>query len=153
MSKELITGKREAALALMLEGDSMTVAAGKAGISTPARDLMPVIMSPQVRQHFFKHVRGRLEAEAAPAAYKLLYRTMTDESKDLRLRVDIAKFMLPIAGYQPPKAAEARPDDVAEKEPSQMTTEELKRMIEDGEAVLASRAKPANGAQGIDSLM
>lgn len=151
MEKALPSVRHEAFFEGVLAGKSLTKAAKDAGFTNPDRDAAPIIVAPQVRQYVRKRLRGRLEVEGAPAAYILLYNTMQDARQDIKLRVDIAKFLYSCAGYTPPKAQDAPPDQ--EKLPSEMTTEELRQFIEQGENELANRAKPISASQGFDSLM
>lgn len=135
----------------MTEGKSLAEAGKLAGFSTPHRDLAPHVAEPAVRAWVRKHMRGRLEVEAAPAAYSYLLTVLRDEKADRRLRIDVAKFLYAAAGYTPPKAQEAAPD--GEKQPSEMTSDELRQFIQEGEAELANRATPIDTRQPLDDLM
>jgi len=152
MKNKLISKRHEVFIEGLLAGEGLTKAGKKAGFTTPSRDAAPIIVAPAVRAHIRKRMRGRLEAEGAPAAYVLLFNTMTDESEDKRLRVDIAKFLYQTAGYTPPKALE--PERDGDKAASEMSSEELRKFIEDGERELAERATPViEAAQPLDELM
>ena len=152
MENSLPSVRHEIALEGLLAGKSLQEVGKIAGFTHAARDLVPLIVAPQVRQYVRKRMKGRLEVEGAPAAYNLLYNAMMDVKNDIKLRVEIAKYLYAAAGYTPPKAQDAAPDH--EKQPSEMTTDELRRFIEEGEQELAQRAVPLNDTQqGLDSLM
>lgn len=151
---QLVENQRDKAfIDLIVEGKSVAEAGKALKIADPDVKVNHLIARPEVRQYVFKHLRGRVEVEAAPAAYKLLYRTMVNEKIDLRIRIDIAKHLFNAAGYIAPKAQEAKADDLKDKEPSQMSSEELRRSIVEWEGVLAARAKPTQQAKSLDDLL
>lgn len=152
MENTLPSTRHEIALEGLLAGKSLQEVGKIAGFSTPSRDLVPLIVAPQTRQYVRKRMKGRLEVEGAPAAYVLLYSVMMDVKHDIKLRVEIAKYLYAAAGYTPPKAQDAASDH--EKLPSEMTPDELRRFIDEAEAELAQRAIPLNDTQqAIDSLL
>lgn len=151
--KEGLSPRHQMFIEHLMEGDGIKVAAKKAGFSTPSRDAVPMIVSPLVQRIARKNMRGKLELEAAPAAYKVLFDMMMDTTTDKRLRADIARYLHTSAGYVPPKAAEAPDDPNREKAPHEMTTEELHKFIEDGESELKGRMVDVTPSQAIESML
>lgn len=139
MHLQTISDRHQVFVEELMNGAGIKEAGRKAGFSTPSRDAVPIIIEPIVQRVARKHMRGKLELEAAPMAYKILMELMQDPQADKRLRADIAKYLHSTAGYTPPKAAESPDGDLREKAPHEMTSEELHRFIEDGEAVLKER--------------
>lgn len=153
MEISTISDRHQVFIEALMEGDGITKAGKKAGFTHPSRDAVPVIVAPIVQRIARKNMRGKLELEAAPMAYKVLMELMQDAGADKRLRADIAKYLHSTAGYTPPKAAEA-PDDLnREKAPHEMTSEELHKYIEDGERVLASRLVDVTPPQAIEDML
>lgn len=145
LQNQLISQQHTVFFEAMADGESIVNAGKKAGFTNPYRDAWPMAVEPVVQRMVRKRMRGKLELEAAPQAYRVLMNLMHDPATDKRLRADIAKYLHTAAGYVPPKAAESPDDSNRDKAPHEMTTDELHRFIEDGEAVLADRALPANG--------
>ncbi len=82
----------------------------------------------------------RLRA-AAPVALKLIEDLVGDKTIAPRVRLDAAKTLLDRAGYTPPNQAA----DKAPLSPAEMTAEQLREFIADGERALADRAQVING--------
>lgn len=139
MELQVISDRHHVFVEHLLNGSGIAEAGRIAGFKKPARDAVPVIVEPIIQRLARKQMRGKLELEAAPAAYKVLFDLMMDKTTDKRLRSDIAKYLHSAAGYTPPKAADAPDDANREKAPHEMTTEELHRFIEDGEAEMKAR--------------
>lgn len=152
--------KDQAFIELSLTGMTADKAAKKAGFSNPSRDTQRVVSNAKTRKYVRSMMIGRLDVEGAPLAYALMIRVMNDPMAEIKLRIDIAKYLFAAAGYTPPKAAEPpKADD--ERAFSEMTSEELRQFIEKTEAELANRAFPAHVTllaapaipQSIDDLM
>ena len=79
-----------------------------------------------------RFLRSVLDGSAFPEG-----RGATDNA--LKLRVEAAKALLDRAGYVAPKAAEPLPDGL--RDPSEMTSEELRAFLARAEAELADRAQ------------
>lgn len=136
-----LSDKHQAFAYHLANGDSIEKAGKKAGFSTPTRDAMPAVMRADMQRFARARVQGKLILSGAPQAYEFLVRTMNDTRVDLKLRVHIALQLFAAAGHTPPKAA-----DAGEKDPGdvrQMTREQLRDFIAQGERELAERAKPA----------
>lgn len=138
----VISPRHQVFVQALLDGEGIMKAGKTAGFSTPTRDALPIIVEPVIQRLARKNMRGKLELEAAPMAYRVLMEIMNDPTTDRRLRADVAKYLHTAAGYVPPKAADSPDDANREKAPHEMTTEELHRFIEDGEKELADRAEP-----------
>lgn len=144
MSLQTVTSQERmnTALALMAEGEELHKAGEKAGFSNPRAQLYPAIRNSIVQRGIKGFLKARLQVEASPIAYKFLLSVLTDTSADKKLRVEVAKFLMSVAGYNPPKAQEAPADDTSEKPPEEMTNEELRQAIEKIEQELGNRATP-----------
>lgn len=140
LENQLVNQQHTQFFELMLEGSSIAEAGKKAGFTNPYRDVWPLVVEPTVQRMARKRMRGKLELEAAPQAYRILMNLMNDPTTDKRLRADIAKYLHTSAGYVPPKAGTSIDDASREKAPHEMSTEELHKFIEDGEAELGNRA-------------
>lgn len=149
---DLVTSKRhEVFLENVLSGKTLKEAGMKAGFSTPERDAYPILAEMTTRNWFKKRVRGRAETEGLAVCYEYLISVVRDTTADRRIRVDAAKFVY--SHHMPaPKALEASPD--SEKNPSEMSNEELRQFIEQSEAELANRATPIGStpAKTLDML-
>ncbi len=72
---------------------------------------------------------------------------------DILLNFRDNKFLYQVAGYTAPKAQEAPAPARNDKDLNDMTTEELRAFIQDGERELANRAKDVTAPQGIDDML
>lgn len=157
MNKTLTSVKHQAFLDAVLDGHGFTKAGELAGIKNITRDVIPVVLTPVVRAYARGRLRGKVDIEAAPAAYKILFDMMNDPTTTKGLRADIGKFF--IAHSLPaPKAKEE--DDGADKPANEMTNNELLANIDRIEAEMAKRATPAEVVvidqwelQSVDDLM
>lgn len=141
MNELTISNRHEVFLEGVLSGMELDKAGKKAGFVHPARDAYPLLAEPQTRAYFKKKIRGKAETEGLAVAYAYLIQVIRDTTVPTRTRVDAAKF---VYGTHMPavKATEANPE--GEKSPSEMSNEELRQFIEQGEAELAERATPVN---------
>jgi len=142
-----ITDRGKVFVDAVLSGLPLHVAGKKAGYVHPERDVYPVLSDLRTRSYFRKQIRGKAETEGLAVAYNYLIEVIRDTTKDTRVRLDAAKFVY--AHHMPAhKALEAVAD--VDKSPTEMTNEELRRSIEEGERELSERAKPV--PQGLDML-
>lgn len=100
-----------------------------------------------------QNMETKLQFEAAPMAYRIMLKMLEDETTPKNVRVDIAKYLHSVAGYTPPKAQDALPQTKTDKELQDMTTEELRSFIQDGEKVLANRSIDVTPSQGIEDML
>lgn len=82
-------------------------------------------------------LREILDGSAFPEGRK-------DSEGALKLRADVGKTLMDRAGYVAPKAGDGASPGA--KDPSEMTSDELRAFIDKAEATLADRAKPIDNA-------
>lgn len=134
------------------EGLGIVQAGKAAGYSNPYRDAMPYVDAPAVRKMVRQKIRGRIDLEASPAAYRVMLSILLEKTSPSQQRIEIAKFL--IAHSLPaPKAKESPDDDENQKSARDMTNDELRAILSQSEDELASRAIPVNVAQSVDSVI
>lgn len=140
---------------LILDGGGLHESAVKAGYhpSQVHRDATPVLYDRMMKMVARQRMEAKLQFEAAPIAYKVILEMAQDEKAPKSVRLDAAKYLHSVAGYTPPKAQEAVAPTKHDKDLNDMTTEELRQYIQDGETALANRATDITPAQGIDDFM
>lgn len=117
-------------------GESLGTAALRAGIGQAA--VQAAIRLPHVAAAIEAELQRVLQSEIAPAAFAFLRRVVASDKFGERVRVDAAKILLDRAGFTPIK----RGEDKDIKDPDQMTTDELHRMVSQLERELSERATP-----------
>ena len=120
----------------LADGDGIPVATGKAGFTDVVREVLPRILTPKARQYVRNSVRGRIDVEASPEAYRALVRILRDAKAPMGMRIDVAKFFISHS-IAAPKALEE--DNGHEKNPSEMTNDELRASLAKSDAELARR--------------
>lgn len=116
------------------------------------RDHLPVALSPAVRTYVRKSLRGRIDVEASPEAYRLLRKLMLAELTPIAIRVEIGKYFISHS-IAAPKAKDESDDN--DKEPSDMSTAELREYLAKLNAESAKRGEliDATPAQAIDDVI
>jgi len=102
-------------------------------------DAYSALKSPSVRQAISLAVQEILQLEGAPVALNLLLQTIRNEGAPIKIRVDCAKAILDRAGHT---ARQRAPDSGPGKDLNEMSTEELKSLVDRLEGELAERAQP-----------
>lgn len=151
-----LSDKAEIFIREIMRGHAIKAAAKKAGFTHPERDAYPLLLDRRIQSLVKRRTRARLLVEGAPQAYEFLLKSMHDESVDMRLRIVCAKELF--AGGVPPLKAIEDETDPGDKDARQMTREELRAFIAEGEAELARRAKVVEpealpAPQGIEDLL
>jgi hypothetical protein len=147
------TDKFSAFVHNMGEGYGATEAAERAGVANPrANGMMRRALEPATRKIIRNSLRGRIDIEAAPMAYRFLLSVLQDATAPKGLRVEVGKFFI---GHSiaAPKALEE--DNGHEKNPSEMTNEELRANLAKSDAELARRNMviDVTPAQAIDDII
>jgi len=111
-------------------------AARSAGYTSPAASIMK---SAAVRQAISLTVLEIFKMEGAPIALKVLLDIVRNDKENSKVRADCAKALLDRAGYTArPTEANATP----QKDLNEMSTDELKNLVDRLEGELAERAQP-----------
>lgn len=89
-------------------------------------------------------------------ARRVLVALLSDDKVPPRARIDAARIVLDRAGFVPPRAA---PAEAREREPHEMSADELRALIDRLSSQLADKATPVDGqrmpdtaAQAVDFL-
>lgn len=118
-----------------------SVAAEKAGFSTPRHDIARMFHNPEFAIDVGKAIRHRVATTLAPQAMKVAETLMNDCNVSARVRWDIAKTMLQAgAGVIAPKAQEL---EEAPKEIGQMTGNEIMELRNAAQAEMLRRSEGA----------
>jgi phage terminase small subunit len=151
MDNLALTNKQQDFVNGVMAGKELDVAAREAGFTHAYRDAYPILGELKTRAYFRKKIRGKHETEGIAVAYNFLISVIRDEKADKRLRLDAAKFVYGNA-LPAPKAGD--PVDDTKKDISEMTPEELRTFIEQGEAELAGKAILINPRpQAVEDLL
>lgn len=153
MNNLALSNRHQVFVEMLVEGNAILESGEKAGFALPGRDAAPLTMERNVQAYIKRRIRGKLLCNGAPTSYQYLINLLNGERATIGQKIEIAKFLLTISGYVAPKAEE-QPSEM-DKQPTEMTDEELRQSIEQGEAELAARATPIlqTAAQSLDSLM
>src|SRR5215831_18299686 len=140
-----LTAMQEAFVERLIECGDAGTAAQLAGFSKPTTDAWRLLRIPHVLAAVNAAVRTAL-AEDAPLARNLLRQYVKDTEMNPKIRLDAAKTLLDRSGHIAPKAR----DESAEREKSlhEMSTDELRAMVDRLETEVANRATPVLGASG-----
>jgi phage terminase small subunit len=110
------------------KGYHHTVAATNAGYPA-GNDSYYLLRRPHIQAALASELRRILLTKAAPAATRLLYDFMVDDTKADKIRLECAKTILDRAGFIAPKASENNSLD--RKSLIDMTAEELRQASQD----------------------
>lgn len=97
-----------------------------------------VVSSPEFQAALQNRTRARLQVDAVDAL-DYLASVVRDPSQATTNRVNAARMVAERAGYVPPKAAEQARNAT---NPAEMTSEQLRRQVEEIERELSQRAEP-----------
>lgn len=122
----------------ILNGTDWLKAAKLAGYSTPTRDAQHIFTDQRALAYAYRKTRGRIQLEGAPVAYKLMFDIMTDATKDLRIRIDVAKILFAAGGFTPPKAADA-PEPPEDTNKQDMSLDDMRKLANSIEREIAKR--------------
>lgn len=125
----------------ILNGTDWLKAAKLAGYSTPSRDAQHIFTDQRALAYAFRKTRGRIQLEGAPVAYKLMFDTMNDPTKDLRIRIDVAKILFAAGGFTPPKAPDS-PEPPEDTNKQDMSLEDMRKLANSIEREIAKRKEP-----------
>ena len=109
----------------IINGKHWLEAAKLAGYSNPSRDAEKLFTDTRALAYAYRKTRGKIQLEGSPAAYNLMMRVMTNESSDMRIRIDIAKILFAAGGFTPPKASDA-PEPQQNDNKEDMTPQAMK---------------------------
>lgn len=138
-----LTEKQRTYVDLVATGVERHRAAALAGYAAGSNALVSFETNSKIQSAIAALTAARLQS-AAPAALALIEKFVRDDAMAPKIRLDAAKDLLNRAGYLPPRQADATANGKSQNE---MTSEELRAMIQQHEQVLAERAKPVgNGA-------
>ena len=116
-------------------------AARLAGYDSPPHS---ALQSKAVRHAISLTISEILQTEGAPVALDLLIKTVRNDKENSRVRVDAAKTILDRAGHVArPKEA----DSGAQKDLHEMSTDELRALVDKLEGELADRAEPVSATE------
>lgn len=152
MKKEVVSTKLQNFINALAEGHGVMKAGEMAGYTTPYRDALPYALAPAVREMCRKHIRGKLDIEASPVAYRFLMWVLQDEKALTSQRVEVAKFLLSHSVAAPKAKDESEDND---KEPSDMSTAELREYLAklNAESVKRGELIDATPMQVIDDII
>jgi hypothetical protein len=145
-----LTDRQAIFVQAILAGSTPRAAAIEAGYPDRPVAYRQVMESPAVRAAIEAGIRAELVTEHAPAAFRFLARVLRDENFGERARVDAAKILVDRAGFLPRQTVAVAAED---KDPDQMTTEELHALVERLGHELAGRARditPRSEPMGAD---
>ena len=125
----------------ILNGTDWLKAAKLAGYSAPHRDAKHIFTDQRALAYAFRKTRGRIQLEGAPVAYKLMFDTMNDPTKDLRIRIDVAKILFAAGGFTPPKAPDS-PEPIEYTNKEDMSLEDMRKLANSIEREIARRKEP-----------
>jgi hypothetical protein len=125
----------------ILNGTDWLKAAKLAGYSAPHRDAQHIFTDQRALAYAYRKTRGRIQLEGAPVAYKLMFDIMTDTTKDLRFRIDVAKILFAAGGFTPPKAGDA-PEPPEDTNKQDMSIEDMKKLGDSIAREIAKRKQP-----------
>jgi hypothetical protein len=125
----------------ILNGTDWLKAAKLAGYSTPSRDAQHIFTDQRALAYAYRKTRGRIQLEGAPVAYKLMFDTMNDPTKDLRIRIDVAKILFAAGGFTPPKAPDS-PEPPEDTNKQDMSLEDMRKLANSIEREIARRKEP-----------
>jgi hypothetical protein len=137
----------------MGEGYGITESAKRAGVPDPySNGMVAKALEPATRKLIRSSVRGRVDIEASPIAYRFLLSVLQDNTVAKGLRVEVGKFFMSHS-IAAPKAIEE--DSGHEKNPSEMSNEELRRLVaaSDEEMVKRRLLIDATPTQTIDDVI
>jgi len=135
---ELSEGHRRYAAAIV-DGASRSIAEKESGYAPGTGSSLE--RNPKVLAAIHSEVARRLRAEGAPVGLAVLLSVAKNEAAPAGVRVDAAKTLLSRAGHIEPRAEAAKPDT---KDLSDMSQEELRKVIDQCESHLADQATPVN---------
>lgn len=140
MKSQEITIAQDIFVQSLLDGDGAPQAAKKAGYNPTgaSRILNGVCVNSKLRAHARVLLRGKIDLEGSPEAYRVLMYLMRAPDTPIGMKIDIAKFLVNHA-VPAPKAPEEGQDN--EKEPSEMSDRELYDLIKRTDAELMQRGQ------------
>lgn len=99
-------------------------------------DVAKVILSPSARRYAKRMIKGRIDIEASPQAYRKLLKIMHSEQTPLAIQVDIAKFF--VSHSVVPKKQD-KSDDNQLKDLNEMSNSELMAFIKQSDVIAEKR--------------
>lgn len=132
-----LNDRQDAFVRAVLDGLAPKEAARVAGYSVGNATVSSLLSAPQVQYALEIGLRKQLHGELVPLAFNVLRKLVT-EGESERVRLDAAKIILDRGGFVPVKQSVT---EEGEREPEQMTTEQLHARIEQLEREIGERAK------------
>lgn len=123
-------------------GVDVLVAARDAGFSLPESDAYELLRSAPVARALNDEIRALLLFQSTPVALRTLDSIVSGDHFPAGARVMAARLILDRAGFVAPVAARARDD--LDRDPTELTTDELRDMVRELSAELGDRATPVN---------
>ena len=130
--------RQRAFVAAILDGKDPRSAARDVGYSESSGYRLTT--TPKIQAALRAELVRRMATEGLPLAYSVLVQILRDENAPARVRVDAAKTVLDRGGMPAQRAIAAK--ETGEKSLSEMTTDELRNMVDKLESALSERAKP-----------
>lgn len=127
-------------VAAILNGRDPKAAARESGYSESSGYRLTT--TPKIQAALRSELMRRMATEGLPLAYSVLVSILRDESAPARVRVDAAKTVLDRGGMPAQRASAIK--ETSEKSLSEMTTDELRAMVDKLEGALSDRAKPVD---------
>lgn len=137
-------------------GEEKRKAAIAAGYTYPERDAYPILLEPQAVKYMKERLQRIIQMEAAPEALRIALEMLRSPKTRDSVRWSIAQTILAYgAGMVAPKAGE---EGALDKQPQEMTRDELRAFVARAEEELSRRALPApvvveHTPQTIDDLL
>ena len=149
-----IASASQAFFQALVEGNSVEDSANIAGLDQrhAERDNLPVVLTPRLRVLARGYIKGKIDVEGSPIAYRVLKRLLLKESTSDSNKIEIAKFFI---GHSiaAPKAESENADKA--KDLNEMNDKELAEFIAQGDVELKARGKliDVTPNQAIDDLI
>jgi hypothetical protein len=140
-----LTDKQAQFVERILSGETPTNAAKLSGLSVTSTTRL--LSAPNVLAAIEIGLRKQLHGELVPLAFAVFKRILTAEPGTIseRVQADVAAKILDRGGFVPVKQSVA---EDGEREPAQMTTQELLAKVEELEREIAERATPIAPSDG-----
>jgi hypothetical protein len=136
-----LTDQQTVLVLAVLAGKEIPVAASEAGYNS-TQAAYGALRAHSVCSAMRTEITKRLTMEGAPLGYRVLVGLARDETVPAAVRRACARDLLDRAGFIPPRAAAAESGD--EKPLQDMSSDELRALIDRTESELGARATPIN---------
>ena len=136
----------------LVEGGGFIESAAKVGITDIARDALPLTIGSKQRKWARDIIAGKIDVEGAPMGYRAMIALLKNPKTPAGQQIEISKFFISHS-IAAPKAKEE--DGGHEKNPSEMTNEELRQHLAKSDAELTRRMVVVETitAQSIDDVI